>query len=194
MLVALKHNLTQLFVFSGRTRPLHFWLYTAVIMLAHMALGMIGGVLLMQEIFGRLSRVAREHPEDVVMIQTPSGTSWHIEGNHPELMPNLQPVLITLTIVALVTTFLMAAAVTRRLHDSNRRGWWGLLPLPVLATGLAVFPMIFSSAMAGGEPDMSLILLLFANNLVYLISLGVLIALLCFSGTRGENRFGPPPV
>jgi uncharacterized membrane protein YhaH (DUF805 family) len=194
MLTALKHNLGQLLDFSGRTRPLHFWLYAAVVIMAGIAAMMVAMAITMNDMFARLGRFAREHPDQVEVIRTPSGTSWHVEGNHPELMPDASLFLMVVGIVAAVSVILLAAAVTRRLHDSNRRGWWGLLPLPFLATGLICFPTLFGSVLAGHEPDMRLFFLLFANNLIYLICLGVLVMLLCFSGTRGENRFGPPPV
>ncbi|MEZ0243850.1 MAG: DUF805 domain-containing protein [Sphingomonas sp.] len=193
MLVALKHNLSQLFVFSGRTRPLHFWLYTAVVIMAGWVTATIGGVRMMQDMFGRMGRFMREHPDQVTVTQTSGGTSWNVEGYHPELVPDFQPFIVIMAVVSLSTVLLLAAAVTRRLHDSDRRGWWGLLPLPFLATAFALFPTLFTSG-GGEDPDMTLFLLLFANNLVYLICLGLLVALLCLNGTRGENRFGPPPV
>ncbi len=42
-------------------------------------------------------------------------------------------------------------------------------------------------------PEMSAFLALVLNNLAYLGTLGLLIVLLAGPGTRGPNRFGPPP-
>jgi uncharacterized membrane protein YhaH (DUF805 family) len=98
------------------------------------------------------------------------------------------------SITVAATVVLLAAAVARRLHDRNRRGYWGLLPLPFLAAGLALMPGIFERAAAGREiPDPRLFLALVLNNLVYLAALGFLIVLLAGPGTTGPNRFGPPP-
>ena len=91
--------------------------------------------------------------------------------------------------VSLVVVALLAAAVTRRLHDSGKRGWWGLVPLPFLASGLLLMPQLI----ANGEPDLGLFALLFANNLVYIASLIVLVVMLAARGNPHDNRFGPPP-
>ncbi|MCW3849173.1 DUF805 domain-containing protein [Sphingomonas sp. LB-2] len=196
MLEALKQGFGGLLTFSGRMRPMHFWLYFAVIFLAIQAVAGIGGFLMMQGMFARMGRFMREHPDQVDVVQTPGGTSWHVKGYHPELVPDVSLFVWVVAAVCLISVLLLAAAVTRRLHDSNRRGWWGLLPLPFLATGIAIFPGLFASfgAPGGKEPDMGLFLLLMLNNMVYLGSLGLLVVLLCLGGTRGENRFGPQPL
>jgi uncharacterized membrane protein YhaH (DUF805 family) len=192
MLTALKHNLGGLLTFSGRTRPLHFWLYTAVVLLSGMAAMMVAMAFVMQDMFARLARFTREHPDQVTVVNTPNGTSWQIEGSHPELIPDINLFLTTVSVVALISVLLLAAAVTRRLHDSNRRGYWGLPPLPFLAGGMAVFITLFAD-IAGGEPDMTLFAGMMLCNLAYLASLALLVVLLCLNGTRGENRFGPQP-
>lgn len=192
MLTALRHNLSGLLTFSGRTRPLHFWLYTAVVTLSGTAAGIIAMGFVMQEIFARLGRFAREHPDQVTVTRTSTGTSWQIDGNHPELIPDIRLFLITVCVIAAVSVLLLAAAVTRRLHDSGRRGYWGLLPLPFLAGGMSIFMTLFAD-ISGGEPDMALFAGMLLCNLAYLASLALLVVLLCLNGTRGENRFGPPP-
>jgi uncharacterized membrane protein YhaH (DUF805 family) len=93
-----------------------------------------------------------------------------------------------------LAVLLLAAAVTRRLHDRGRRGWWGLAPLPFLVVGMTVFPRLFKTTLAGEmTPDsMRLFGLMFANNLLYLGSLGLLIFLLAGASQPNANRFGPP--
>ena len=190
---AIKHGLGQLFNFSGRMRAVHFWLYATVVIVSGMvAMGAAIGPVV-NDMFARLRRFQIEHPHQVTVMHAPGGgTSWSIEGNHPELMPDLSPFLAAAAIVALITALLLAAAVTRRLHDSDRRGWWGVLPLPFLATGLAIFPLLIAQ-FGTGQPDLRLFGLLFLNNLIYLGTLGLLVIFLCLSGTRGPNRFGPQP-
>jgi uncharacterized membrane protein YhaH (DUF805 family) len=94
---------------------------------------------------------------------------------------------------------LLAAAVVRRLHDRAKSGFLGLLPLPFLAAGMILMPIAFDrfgASMSGKnpEPDVSLIFWLFANNLLFLGGLVILIVELASSGTRGPNRFGPDPL
>jgi uncharacterized membrane protein YhaH (DUF805 family) len=88
---------------------------------------------------------------------------------------------------------LLAAAVSRRLHDSGRRAYWGLMPLPFLLFGLTAFPAMMTQMTASGEPDLSLFFLLFFNNLLYMVALVSLIVFLALRGTTGPNRFGPEP-
>lgn len=192
MLTALKHNLGNLLTFSGRTRPSHFWLYAVVVIVIGMGAMMVAMGFVMNDAFARIARFSEEHPDQVEVIRSATGTTWRIKGNHPELFPDVSLFIYTVGGVALVAILLLAASVTRRLHDSDRRGFWGLLPLPFLAGAFALFPPMFTSV-GGAEPDMGLFALLFVNNLIYLACLGVLVVFLCRKGTRGENRFGPQP-
>jgi uncharacterized membrane protein YhaH (DUF805 family) len=84
-------------------------------------------------------------------------------------------------VVAAILVALLAAAVNRRLHDRDRRGYWGLIPLPFLAAGMALMP------------EMSTNIALIANFLAYLYGLALLVYFLVGKGTPGPNRFGPPP-
>jgi uncharacterized membrane protein YhaH (DUF805 family) len=74
------------------------------------------------------------------------------------------------------------AVSVRRLHDSDRAGWWLALPMaPVLFWAIALI--------AGFGSDS-----LFKPVLVAMIlSPLVVLALMCVPGTRGPNRFGPDP-
>lgn len=51
--------------------------------------------------------------------------------------------------------------------------------------------MMISNMMATDTPDMGLFLLLFLNNLLYMIALAGLVLVLALPGTRGPNRYGP---
>ena len=80
------------------------------------------------------------------------------------------------------------AAGVRRLHDTNRRGWWLLLCLP-----LFVFEVLPSddfghpSSQVGGYVVLSLIVL-------SLVCILLLLYLLTRKGTDGDNRFGSNPL
>lgn len=60
-----------------------------------------------------------------------------------------------------------------------------------LGIGLTLFPSLFQRLMAGDESAMSLFLPLFANNMAYLASLGLLVFLLCRDSKPDANRYGP---
>ncbi len=78
------------------------------------------------------------------------------------------------------------AVTVRRLHDTNRSGWWILIAvIPYFLLGLTM-GMAMSSGSAGG---------LGMAGLLGLVALAGGIALLVFMilpGTSGDNQFGPP--
>jgi uncharacterized membrane protein YhaH (DUF805 family) len=86
------------------------------------------------------------------------------------------------SIVMLVLAIPGLAVAVRRLHDSNRAGWWLALPAaPILFWILALVGRFNSPALF--KPVMA------AIALSPLIVLGMM----CLPGTKGPNRFGPDP-
>lgn len=190
---AVRHGLRNLASFSGRDPRQQFWFYALFVYALGTVAGMVTMVPLMASAFARMQRFAAEHPELTEVRSGPGHYSIRVKGDHPELMPDMSLFFIVVAAVSVVSVLLLAAAVTRRLHDRGMTGWWGLLPLPFLGTGLILFPRMFSSAMLGAEPDMQMFGLLFVNNLVYLGLLGLLIWALCGKSDPGSNRYGPAP-
>lgn len=176
MIFALKHNLGNLTRFSGRTGPKAFWLYVAALLLAYMGALMAMILPVMVSAMAAVRRAAGENGDPV----------------QPATGPDLGLFATVNAVVVIAIVALLAASVTRRLHDSNRRGWWGLMPLPFLLTGMVVMATEFGSA-GEREPDMQIFMLIGINNLIYLALLAVLVVLLALGGTRGPNRFGEPP-
>jgi uncharacterized membrane protein YhaH (DUF805 family) len=94
--------------------------------------------------------------------------------------------LFTLLIaVALILPGL--AATVRRLHDTNRSGWWVLIAVvPYFIMGV----MMGRSMASGDTAGMA------SAGLVGLIALAGGIAMIVFMvlpGNKGDNRFGPDP-
>lgn len=179
--------------FSGRDTRGQFWPYAGVVIALVFAAS--GGVMavVMNEIFVEMHQFALDHPEAATVHSSPGNYSISIDSSHPEApMPDMGPFIATLAATVLVAVVLLAAAVSRRLHDSGRAAFWGLMPLPFLAFGLTAFPMMMRS-METQAPDVALFLMLFVNNLIYMIVLVSLIVLLCLRGAAGPNRYGPEP-
>ena len=86
----------------------------------------------------------------------------------------------------------MSAAI-RRLHDSDRTGWWLFSPLLIMLFAVFIGLAFVGSGFAINSDSMAgigIILML----LLYLAALGITITsfvFLCFDGTKGDNRFGP---
>lgn len=83
------------------------------------------------------------------------------------------------------------AVAVRRLHDTNRTGWWILAPIvPYIVAWVAML----GGASTGSQSGMA------AGGLIGVIALlaffAMLITLLVFyflEGTRGPNKYGPDP-
>lgn len=193
MRASIRHGLTGVFRFSGRTAAGQFWPY-AVTLFILMVIGWVA--VFMPELnaaMGRMQRFAAEHPELATVTHGPGGTSISIEGSHPDLMPDFRYLMSVMGVLAGLFVLLIAAAVVRRLHDSDRSALWALPPLVLIFTGLWGMRHIVGSFDDSQEPDIALFGLIFLNNLAYLASLAVLVVQLVRSSTPGPNRFGPAP-
>ncbi|MEQ1491130.1 MAG: DUF805 domain-containing protein, partial [Terricaulis sp.] len=127
----------------------------------------------------RMQRFAVEHPELATVERGPASYSIRIEGYHPELMPDIGRVSISLGAVIAVSVFLLAGAVVRRLHDRGKSGLWALAPVSFLLIGLSAFPILFTQ----DPPNMGLFFALFLNNALYLGTLIYLVVLLSGAST-----------
>lgn len=174
-------KLTQ---FSGRDTRGEFWPYAGVVVaLVFLIGGMVGGVI--------MSRVVAElapYATDSQVVIAPSDQIL-VEGVNPPPMPDLSPFFLLQGATLIVAIALLAAAVSRRLHDRGTPGWWGLMPVPFVVFGLVGFQQMFRS-FGGGAPDFGLFGLLFLNNMAYLAALVTLIILLAQPGKPGPNRYG----
>ena len=89
----------------------------------------------------------------------------------------------------------MIAVGVRRLHDTNRTGWWVLAPMIPYLIGLAmIVPAIISGAAGGVNPfNMAS---LGAAGIFFMIGFVMAIVVFIFTvlpGTKGPNRFGDDP-
>jgi uncharacterized membrane protein YhaH (DUF805 family) len=91
-----------------------------------------------------------------------------------------------------LATFLPSLSVTvRRLHDTDRSGWWvGGFYLAFIPVGLLI-GLLAAAAQANGSPPDATALGLF--GILFLLMMGYSITMLvfmCSRGTPGPNRFG----
>lgn len=193
MISFLLSQIKRVLQFSGREKRQPFWLWVAVVMGAQMVAGIALIAPIMVQTIMRIERFASQHPDQITRTYGPGSYSVQIHGYHPEIMPDFGAFAFAIGLVALMTVVLLAAAIVRRLHDSNQTGLWGMLPLPFLIAGLVLFPSLIPDTSREAAPNMGLFVGLFFNNLVYLIMIGILVFKLVRPGTPGDNRFGPLP-
>jgi uncharacterized membrane protein YhaH (DUF805 family) len=186
-------NIRGLARFSGRASQGQFWPYALTVFGAVMVAWAAIFVPFMTETMNRMATFAAAHPELSTVQTSPTSYSVSIQGDHPELMPDMSGVLRGLGVLAILTVALLAAAVTRRLHDRGRRGFWGLMPLPFIAFSVVNMGKLFAQFGGAGAPDMGLFFAVFFSNMLYLIGLVCLTVLLIRKGVVGPNAFGPDP-
>ena len=75
--------------------------------------------------FGGIETFIAENPELATVNQSAGQYSVQIEGNHPELFPNVTIIAAATGVVVAAMIALLAAAVTRRLHDRGLSGIGG---------------------------------------------------------------------
>jgi len=156
--------------FSGRSRRMEYWMFvllTALVGIAYylLALMLIGGSAV------ALATGGAAGDADGAGLSQASGMAL----GGAMMVFTLLYLLISL---ALILPSLSVAV--RRLHDTDRSGWWVLAPLAGYAVaGLGVAAQSMGLAMLGVTAGLILAI--------------VLIVFMVLDGTPGPNRFGPDP-
>lgn len=163
----LGRSLSRLTDFSGRDPRRVFWPYVGLVVLALMIVMGAGNMI---------------------------AVSLLIPATPQQDFPDLSGLVLLMGVEIVAVVALLAAAVARRLHDTGRRAWWGLAPLPFLAFGIGGFYVVVSSFEAPPPGLDRMFFAIFFNNLIYLVVLGLLIVLLAQPSQAGANRYGEPPI
>ena len=101
-----------------------------------------------------------------------------------------------LRVLLWLATIVPSVAVgVRRLHDTNRSGWWVALPIVpyCLAIVLGGAAMMGGAAMGSGVGMMAGAGIAGIFMFIGAICGIVLLVFYCFPGTPGDNRYGPDP-
>jgi uncharacterized membrane protein YhaH (DUF805 family) len=190
VIAAIKKGVLGIAHFSGRSSRTDFWIYAIfVFLLAFGAWSTVMSMEMARTIDG-VQQYAAANPGKVTINSGPTGVSYSIKDGASGVGPDFTYLLASMSVIALVSIVLLAAAAVRRLHDSERTGLWVLLPIPFLFSGLWLMWSMFDGFNANPEPEMGLFALGFVNNLIYLGTLGCVGFLLLRSGSAGANRFG----
>src|SRR5947209_12409581 len=132
---SIRHNLANLFRFSGRESRALFWPYAIAVFLAAMAAGILLFIPVMTDMMTRIMDYARAHPEGL-----PRAAPGQPPVLPPELMPDMSMMAVPMLIVNVAMILLLAAAAVRRLHDRDKTGWWAALPLPFHIVAAVIGP------------------------------------------------------
>jgi uncharacterized membrane protein YhaH (DUF805 family) len=182
--VGLLEHFKRLFDFGGREDRASFWPYAALVFVIVMIIGMVIFVPMMAHSMEAMQQYAATHPEQATITSGPGQYSISVQGNHPEFF-DVDSMALYLVVSFGLSIVLYAAAVTRRLHDRGKSGSWGLMPLPFIIYSTIMMPRAFASP----DENMALFFSIFVSNMVYIVTLIVLIVLLASASDPARNRF-----
>lgn len=164
--------------FSGRSRRMEYWMWVVFQFL----LGIVFGILLIVIAGSALMAVAMGGGSKDPASAIAAGAGVGIGA------------VLLLLLYGIVSLFLIIpslAVAVRRLHDTNRSGWWLLAPLGCEVVGFLAMGMGAASAGSSGAMVPTLI-----GGLAMLgaLVLGLMLLVFMFlDGTPGANRYGPDP-
>ncbi len=168
--------------FQGRARRSEFWLWV----LFRIAVGMVMGTVMTSVMFTGMN------------FQNPDPAQFM--GRYFSVMPILQIVNLGLLLPSI-------AVAVRRLHDTNRSGWWYVMPIVVAIVGMILFfifagTQLFSAISAGNTmtdaQGMKFALSVIGSMFLFfflplLIAEIVMLVFYVSDGTPSANRFGDDP-
>ncbi len=154
--------------FQGRSRRMEFWLWIVFLIVVSIVLSILDSML---GLGGRSS--AGQTPG---LAPGNFGYGAYTSGG-----------LLT-GIFSLAVLIPHVAVQVRRLHDTNRSGWWILLPVVPYALGFAL--------MIGGAAGTNPALVISGGILAFagFVCAIVVLVFFCLPGTVGPNRFGSDPL
>ena len=153
--------------FSGRSRRMEFWLW-------------------------QVFQVALYILVIVVTIALGGGAMMMADGDTSQVVAAGGAILLIFALYGIycLAVFIPSLAVAvRRLHDTNRSGWWVAAPV------LPYILLVVAGGVASGSPD-SAVAAGMLGLVATLVLLGLVLVLIVFyflDGTPGANRFGPDP-
>ena len=192
---SIRHGFGGVTRFSGRDTRGQFWPFAIFLFLATSALSYIAMIPDLLRMMTGLIEVVEKADRDRAAGLPVSAPFPGKDGSiPPEMIPDFTTTFLLTGALNAIAILLIAAAVARRLHDRDRAGYWGLMPLPFsiigLVFGVRMVDQMMRAPFGGGSPLVSLLML---NAAAGWALLAFLVVLLVGDGTEGPNRFGPAP-
>ncbi|MDE2437162.1 MAG: DUF805 domain-containing protein [Sphingomonadales bacterium] len=192
MLGAIKYGLSKLLDPSGRDGRQTFWYFVLFVVVLRFVAGMVISIPL-------TTRTITSAVEAAKAGADPAAAQAQTMAAVTAMMPQLAYYGMA---VGAVSMLLLAAALVRRLHDSDMSGWWVLLPGAIYAYALARTPEQVAKAMEimqhmdGKTPPNPMTMMQGQGAMMILPWIPVLIAIWfgVRASTPGPNRFGDAPV
>ena len=96
---------------------------------------------------------------------------------------------------SLVCLIPMMAVTVRRLHDTNRSGWWYFLPLIVMVVGMCFFiPLVIAGDVNKNEWMTGTGAVIYLISMLVVLAISIMLIVFCVQdGDRDINKYGPSP-
>lgn len=156
--------------FSGRSRRKEYWMYILFIVIVSIVLSIVDGML---GLGGGASATSTS-------VDGASGVGGGLgAATHMGVLGG----------IFTLATFIPSLAVAiRRLHDTDRAGWWVLLGFGPYLLALALMIVGMLTGQLGLLATGGLIMIVgFVGGIVLLV-------FMCLPGTSGPNKYGPDPL
>ena len=185
--------------FKGRDHRGQFWPYAVAIFAAAVVAAIAACAPSELKAFNQTLAFAEANPDKATIYR--SSTKVNVVIHDPTGMPpmDFNGLIVPMSLVLLVVALLMAAAVTRRLHDRGLSGPWALIPAGLYGVGLTLWGRMMSSMFTEvSAVDNGAFMISFMLNFLVMMlaqmSMVVLLIVLAIKGKTGPNRYGPEPV
>ena len=159
--------------FSGRSRRMEFWMWI---------------------VFQFLVAIAFV----IILVALVGGAAMSGDVGQMMAMGGIALIVYLLYFLWALISFIPGLAVTiRRLHDTDRSGWWVMLYWGPYLLFIVAGSVLGAGAQMGGEPTegaaMTGGLIGVVAGLAWLVGCLVLLVFMFLEGTPGPNRYGPDP-
>jgi len=158
--------------FSGRSRRQEFWMFTLGVFILYLLLWVIAMVAVGFSMGG-------------MAASTSGGAAL---GGMMGMFASLGILAIVFLVVWLALLIPTIAVAIRRLHDTNRSGWWLWIYIGPYLLSFVLNIMAVSSSSNGLAMIAGLV------GLIGLVGAIVLLVFYCLPGTPGPNQYGPDPL
>lgn len=174
---ALKEAWAKKFVVRGRASQSQYWWLVLGIVIAQFAVTTVVFAVLFGLFYAFLSFADQDQmPPGLIVALVVGG------------------LLMVLWMILYIGMMLVSVtAGVRRLHDSNRSGWWILTQYIILGVGFAIALVVFIAGILNQIDALlivSIALFYLAQGVASIMNLAVLVFQI-LPGTQGPNRYGP---
>lgn len=192
MLTAIKYNLAHLTDFSGRDARQTFWFYVLFLVIAQIAVSMAISIPLTGSMMG-----------DAFVAAKQGATPADIQARMFDRIGGMMRASMWLSaVLSLLTSLLLAAAFTRRLHDLGKTGWIALATFAIQVIALVLVITTIDDAVrlvtltqSGDMMAVQALQKKFAvQSLLGWVPTAIVVVFGVWPSTTGENRYGPQPL